>query len=124
MEERHRALKRLGMIASVALALAGCGPDTSPINATPFDGIAQEPRIAACAAEHQRFVELGVWVHGGATPGVNYTAWDHLDATEQERLIATAACLALGGRNGERIVTVEEAGGIREIIARRVVIAP
>ncbi|MFO6447839.1 hypothetical protein ACLBKU_11895 [Erythrobacter sp. NE805] len=116
---------RLALIALAATTLAGCsGGSDEPITGTPLDGMTQKARTTRCFADYERLRDLGVWAHGGAVPGVNEAAWQQLTEAEQTNLITTAACIGLGGKAGTRIVTVQEAGGVRDLATRRVVIAP
>lgn len=118
-------------LALAALALAGCkpipaspAPEASPAAASiptfPFGP--QEVRAKHCSDRLAHYRDLGVWMHGGVTPGVKRAAWDELTEAEQDEVFLIAACLATAGQSGERIVTVEEEGRVREIDTRRVTV--
>ena len=107
-----------------ALILSACGSapaDDAPAPpVAPLDATAQEARFKGCSARHDAFTQLGVIKHGGARPGVDPDAWENLTEAEQREVFDIAACLASGGQNSERIVTVVEAGTDREIDTLRI----
>lgn len=117
----------LAAVLAMALSACGSGPandalaDDAPASpATPLDAVAQEARFKGCSARHDAFTQLGVIKHGGARPGVDPEAWEKLTKAEQREVYDVAACLASGGQNSERIVTIVEAGTDREIGTVRV----
>lgn len=117
------------LAAVLAVALSACGSgstddamaDDAPAPpATPLDAVAQEARFKGCSARHDALTQLGVIKHGSARPGVDPRAWELLTKAEQREVYDVAACLASGGQNSERIVTIVEAGTDREIGTVRV----
>jgi hypothetical protein len=111
------------------MLLAGCGPtedrssnaDASvratepefarqllPAEELPAD--AQEARYQACSAAYSRWINAGVWQHGGARPGVDRDAWEELGDDERQEIIDAAACLATGGQVEAVTVEILEAG--------------
>jgi hypothetical protein len=110
------------MLAALAL-LAGCGSNPGePLVAADLAGIAQEPRFERCMAQIMRFHRLGVWQNGGARPTVDEAAWEALSQSEQDEMLIAAGCIALGGKPGERIVTITASQYARELATRRVTI--
>lgn len=117
------------LAAVLALTLSACGSgstddamanDAPAPHVAPLDTVAQEARFKGCSARHDAYTKLGVIKHGGARPGVDPAAWEKLTKDEQREVFDIAACLATGGQNSERVVTVVEAGTDREIATIRV----
>lgn len=81
---------------------------------------AQSARNSACQERMKRFQTLGVWVHGGARPGVDRSAWELLTSDEKTEMFEVAACVASAGQVAEKIITVSEQGNGPEIETRRV----
>lgn len=123
---------RFPALALACLVLSACeappastAPEPEPTSASSvpaFPSGSQEARSAHCTERLTHYRDLGVWVHGGVIPGVRRSAWDELDEAEQDEVFLIAACLATAGMPGERIVTVEEEGRVREIDTRRVTV--
>lgn len=109
-------LERENEAMEVRLREAGVDiPDREPRAASP---VGQEARLQGCMARMQYWQRMGVWLHGGARPGVDERSWRALSDGQQDEIFEIAACISAAGETGPRSVTVTGEGGFGDLGTR------